>query len=390
MRIYIFTNNYLSIPYGVQGSIKSFRQEFEALGHQVFIFAPTWKGYEDKNLHVFRYPAINLGYKIKFPLAIPYSREISRILEKLDLDIIHTQHPNLLGMAALRWAKRKNIPLVFTWHTLYDKYTNFVPLLPKKFSANWIIKKAVKFANKAHLVIVPTGSIVDIIKNWGVKNKIISIPTGVEENIFQNYDRQNIRGKFGIQADEILLLLVSRITEEKNIEFIFDLLPDLFNKNSLIKLMVVGEGYLVPKLKKFSEKKGIASRVIFAGRSGKEDLKNYYAAGDIFVHASKSETQGMILSEAMYMGLPAVAVEATGAKDLVVNNLSGFLVKEDGREFREAVEKLAGDKELGEKMSEAAKKIAREKYTSTVCAKRMLEVYQEAIDNKKSAEIKNS
>ncbi|PJA86685.1 MAG: hypothetical protein CO141_03445 [Candidatus Moranbacteria bacterium CG_4_9_14_3_um_filter_42_9] len=379
MRIAIFTNNYLPNPYGVPGSIESFRKEFEAAGHSVFIFAPKWKGYKDENPNVFRYPAINISYKIKFPLPIPYSRKMDKILEKLDLDIIHAQHPNLLGLEALRWANKKNIPLVFTWHTLYDKYTNFVPLLPKKLSANWIIKKAVKFANKAHLVIVPTGSVVDIIKNWGVENKIISIPTGVEENTFQNYDRQNIREKFEIREDDILLLLISRITEEKNIEFIFDQLTDMFNRNVLLKLMVVGEGYLVPKLKKFSEEKSIASRVIFAGRSGKEDLKNHYAAGDIFVHASKSETQGMILSEAMYMGLPVVAVEATGAKDLVVNNLSGFLVKEDGREFRAAAEKLAGDKELREKMSEAAKKIAREKYTSRVCAEQMLKAYEKTI-----------
>ena len=379
MNIAIFTNNYLPNPYGVPGSVESFRKEFEAAGHTVFIFAPTWKGYEDKNPRVFRYPAINIGYKIKFPLAIPYSRKMDNILEKLSLDIIHAQHPNLLGTAAMRWAKKKNIPLVFTWHTLYDKYTNFVPLLPKKFSANWIIKKAVNFANKSYLVIVPTGSIIDIIKTWGVRNAIISIPTGVEENEFQGQDRRKVREKYGIKENDILLLLVSRITEEKNIEFIFDLLPGLFRKNHLMKMLVVGEGYLVKKLKKFCEQKNIAGQVIFSGKADKAALKNYYAAGDIFVHASKSETQGMILSEAMYMGLPVVAVEATGAKDLVVNNLSGFLVKEDRRGFCEAVEKLAGDRGLREKMSEESKKIAREKYTAKVCAKQMLKAYEKAI-----------
>jgi len=382
MNIAIFTNNYLPNPYGVPGSIESFRKEFEKLGHTVYVFAPAWKGYQDENPNVFRYPAVNIGYRIKFPLAIPYSRKVSRVLDKLDINIVHAQHPNLLGMAALRWANKKNVPLIFTWHTLYDKYTNFVPLLPQKLSANWIIKKAVKFANKAYLVVVPTGSIVDIVKDWGVKNKIVSIPTGVEEDVFQNYDRQSIRGKFGLREDEILLLLVSRITEEKNIEFIFGLLPDLLSRNGLLKVMVVGEGYLVPKLKKFSEEKGIASRVIFSGRAGKDDLKNYYAAGDIFIHASKSETQGMILSEAMYMGLPVVAVEATGAKDLVVNRQSGFLVREDNQEFCEAVEKLAQDRELRKKMGEEAKRIAREKYTSGVCARRMLEVYEEALKSK--------
>ncbi|HLN19044.1 MAG TPA: glycosyltransferase, partial [Patescibacteria group bacterium] len=146
MKIGIFTNNYLPNPYGVSTSIETFRRDFENLGHQVFIFAPRWPGYSDKNPNVFRYPSWDLEIKIRFPLAIPYSRKIDKILENLDLDIIHSQHPNLLGTAAAKWAKKKNIPLVFTWHTLYDQYTDFVPVIPPKFSAWYMTKKAVKFA----------------------------------------------------------------------------------------------------------------------------------------------------------------------------------------------------------------------------------------------------
>jgi 1,2-diacylglycerol 3-alpha-glucosyltransferase len=135
MRIAIFTNNYLPNPYGVAGSVESFRKVFEKLGHDVFIFAPRWKGYQDENPNVFRYPSIETNVKIKFSFAIPFSLKISKVLEKLDLDIIHSQHPNLMGSAAMHWAKKKNIPLVFTWHTLYDQYAHFAPFIPKRIAA---------------------------------------------------------------------------------------------------------------------------------------------------------------------------------------------------------------------------------------------------------------
>jgi 1,2-diacylglycerol 3-alpha-glucosyltransferase len=382
MKIGIFTNNYLPNPYGVPNSIESFRKEFEVLGHQVFIFAPEWKGYRDENPNVFRYPAINLGYKIKFPLAIPYSKKIDKILEDLDIDIIHSQHPNLLGNAALKWARKKNIPLVFTWHTLYDRYTNFIPLIPNKLSAGWIIKKAVNYANKANLVIAPTDSVIEIIKDWGVRNEIIAIPTGIEEKDFQNPERKLLRDKYGLEDDEILLVLVSRLTEEKNIEFVFEALADLLKKEAGVKFLVAGNGYLVPKLKKFVADEKIAGQIIFSGIAERRGLKNYYAAGDIFVYASKSETQGMVLSEAMYMGLPIVAVNAPGASSLVINNQTGILTREDKIEFSGAVQKLIKDQELRLKFSEEAKKIAREKYTSKVCAKQMLEAYIQAIKSK--------
>ncbi len=197
MKIAFFTNNYLPNVYGVPMSVETFRKEFERLGHTVYIFAPNYSDYQDTNKNaclsgrqVFRYPSLDIEIKFRLPLGIPYSRKMDRIIEKLDLDIIHSHHPNLLGSAAMKWAKKKNIPLIFTWHTLYDKYTNFVPFLPSKLTAGWIIKKAVKYANKADSVIVPTQSIEPILKNWGVVNKIFPVATGIDEKCFSGSDRK--------------------------------------------------------------------------------------------------------------------------------------------------------------------------------------------------------
>jgi 1,2-diacylglycerol 3-alpha-glucosyltransferase len=385
MKIAIFTNNHLPNPYGVSGSVESFRREFERMGHEVYIFAPHWKGYQDKNPRVFRYPAIETNIKIKFPIAIPYSRKINGIVDKLDLDVIHSQHPNLLGSAAARWAEKKNIPLVFTWHTLYDQYAHFAPFVPPRVAAWLAIRNARNYANKCDTVIVPTSSVGEIIKKWGVKNKnIVAIPTGVEERQFADPDGASIRKKYGITGDEILLFVMTRLTAEKNMEFLVDAAADIVGKNKNTKFMICGDGNLKNILEKKVADAELEDKTIFVGIVGDDEKKNYYAAGDIFVYASKSETQGMVLTEAMYSGLPIVAVRATGVKDIVENNKTGFLVSEDKHDFSEAVQKLIDDESLRKQFGEESGHVAREKYTAKVCAGRILRVYEETIGKKKA------
>jgi glycosyltransferase involved in cell wall biosynthesis len=382
MNIAIFTNNYLPNPYGVTVSVETFREELEKRGHAVYIFAPIWKGYTDTNPNVFRYPSIDIEFKFRFPLPLPYSWRIRKILKNLKIDIIHAQHPNLLGSAARRFAKKKKIPLVFTWHTLYDRYMNFVPLVPKKWAANYITKKAVAYANGADAVIAPTASIIPILKKWGVKKEIIPIATGIKAEEFFGADREVIRKKYKIADDEIVLFLVSRLTEEKNIEFVFRAVKNILADSPLgkVKFLVAGDGYLLPKLKKYCEAEKISASVIFAGLVPHGELKNYYASADIFVYGSKSETQGIIPLEAMYMNLPIVAVDSTGVSSLMLNKANGFLVREDEKEFSDPVLKLINDASLRKRFGEASGKIARENFTSEVCTEKLLRVYENCLE----------
>ena len=386
MKIAIFTNNYLPNPYGLSMSIESFRAAFEKMGHTVYIFAPEFKGYVDTNPNVHRYPALDITLRgVRYPIAIPFSCKISRILEGLDIDIIHSQHPNLLGWQARRCAKKKNVPLVFTWHTLYDQYSHFVPLIPGKFAAWWSIRNARRYANSCSQIIVPTPSVKKVIENWGVKNpNIVAIASGVDESLYRNIDASQVREKFGISEDEILILLISRLTKEKNINFLFEAMVPLMEKDQKMKFLVGGQGSEREELEKIVVERGLSKRILFAGVVPAAEIKNYFAAGDIFVHASKSETQGMILTEAMYMGLPTVAVRAPGANDLVGNFVTGMLVRENEEEFAATVEKVVNDKQLYQKFSANAKRIARENYTSSICAQKLLTVYQEAISNRKN------
>jgi 1,2-diacylglycerol 3-alpha-glucosyltransferase len=380
VKIGIFTNNYLPNPYGVTCSIESFRAQFEKNGHEVFIFAPEWKGYADKNPRVFRYPSIDIKFKFRFPLAIPYSRNLDKIIEGLNLDIVHSQHPNLLGSSASKWARKNRIPLVFTWHTLYDKYAHFAVIIPEKLAAWWAIRNAKNYANRADCVVTPTESVIPIIQKWGVTNLNISaIATGVEEGLFENADGGKIKEKHSIKNDELVLFLNCRLTSEKNTEFLFRSIIPVLKNNKKMKLLSIGGGYLKDTLQKMAEDAGAGAQVIFAGEMEKEKVKDYYAAGDIFVYASKSETQGMIITEAMYMGLPIVAVNAPGICDLVQDNINGFLVSEKEEEFASAVMKLHSDVNLRKKFGEASAKIARENFTDKICAEKLMKVYEKAI-----------
>lgn len=381
MKVAIFTNNYLPNPFGVSGSIESFRKEFEKMGHTVYVFAPSFKNHKDEDRNVFRYPSIDLKFKnIRFPIPIPYSCKISRLLKKMEIDVVHAQHPNLLGWRAKHWAKKKKIPLIFTWHTLYDQYAHFAFFLPAWFAAWWAIRNAGKYANRADKVIAPTGSVKKILEKWGVKKeKLEVVSTGVDEEQLANPDGVSIREKYAVKEDEILLVTITRLTKEKNVEFLLEAVSEVLEKNKKVKFLVGGNGDLAEKLKNMATEKGVLGQVIFPGFIPNEIKKDYYAAGDIFVFASKSETQGMIISEAMYLGLPIVAVSATGVKDLVTNQVTGLLVKENKAEFIEAVGRLLNDSRLRKKFSENAGKISRQGYTSKICAQKLLEVYAEAI-----------
>jgi 1,2-diacylglycerol 3-alpha-glucosyltransferase len=232
-------------------------------------------------------------------------------------------------------------------------------------------------------VITPTDSIQPIIKKWGVSNKnIISIPTGVEEYLFENADGDKIRKKYHISSDEIVLFLNSRLTAEKNVEFLFRSVTDILKRNKKIKILSIGDGDLKESLQKMAKNNGVDEQVIFAGRVKKEEVGDYFAAGDIFVYASKSETQGMIITEAMYAGLPVVAIKATGICNLVRDNIDGYLVSENQKEFSEAIEKLISDRDLMKKMGASGAHLTREKYTDKICAEKLLEVYEKAIAKK--------
>ncbi len=380
MHIGIFTNNYLPNPYGISTSIEGFRVGLEKKGHKVSIFAPSWIEETQDLPNVYRYPSIKAPTKLPFSIAIPYASKIDRKIEELKLDLIHAQHPNLVGAQGKRWARKKKIPLVYTWHSIYDKYTHYAYPVPHKIASKWIMNSVVSFAKKADHVIVPTKSMFYNIKSKGFSHKSISIvPSGVDEKLFSNPSGQEIRKKYNIPDNVLLISSISRLTQEKNVIFLAKVVKKVLLQNKNVYFLFGGEGDLLDNLKKILYHKSIKNRVVFTGKIKRELVKDFLDASDIFVYASVTETQGTIISEAMYMGVPIVALNSSGVRDMVIDGQTGYLTAYNINDMVYTISKCIKDPIDRVRLSQKALKFASQNYTVTACTEKLLQVYDKAI-----------
>lgn len=376
MKIAYFTNTYLPNRYGSVNSIESFRKELERLGHQVFIFVPNHQEYQDENPAVFRTFSLTFPIKRDYPIAVPFWKKVWNRMDELKPDLVHCHQPFLLGDAGLKWAKKNGKKTVFTYHCQYEKYTHYAAFLPEKIAKWYVIRKATNFANQCDLVISPSNSIKEIIINQGVTTKIITLPTGIFWKKFQNGRRAFIRNKYGIKDDELVLLCLGRIEKEKNLLFLAEAVKRVMINNKKVKFVMVGEGSLWGQLEKIFDHPKLAGRIIATGLIPPEEVQDYYSAGDIFLQTSLSETQGIIYFEAMASGLMVIALDAPGARDIILNNQDGILVENNLEKYIEAINCALTDREkikrLGAKAREKMKAFDQKHQ-----GKRLEKIYQE-------------
>lgn len=383
MKIAFFANSYFPITYGSTISIENFRVGLEKLGHEVHIFVPRFWGYEYeiKNIHL--YPAIMFGYKIKYPLAFSHFSKITKEAELLDFDIIHAQHPFSVGCEGMKVAKKKKIPLIFTHHAKYEEYSHYIPsIIPQKLIKNIISKKVTNFANQVDICISPSETIKEYMRERKITAPIEVLPTGIEWENFQRGDRGDTRKILGIKENQKVIMFLGRIEKEKNIAFLVEEILPILKSNQNVKFLFVGEGSLVVEIKKLAQKEGVLSQLIFTGIIKQREIANFYAAADVFVHASLTETQGMTIAEAMSAGLPIVAIEASGVVDQLEDQKTGIMIKEEKGLFRKEVEKILIDKQRASELGKAARMKARE-FDNLKRAKQLEKIYLRAIKNKK-------
>ena len=369
MKIGIFTNIYKPVINGVVNSISSFKKGMEELGHEVYIFAPKHPGYSDNERGIFRIESVMLSSKEKYRLSLPIFRKSLKAIKQLD--IIHTQHPFIMGNYGSFFADIYNKPLIFTYHTQYEKYTYHIPFeqeITKKFT-RWIVKD---YANKCDCVIAPSESIKKMLLNHGIKSRIEVVPTGINLDVFGNPNREIIRKRYNLGPEQKLLLYAGRISKEKNLGFLIKSFRLILNKKPNIYLILVGrsakKSYLINLIKKLH----LETKIFLVGHSNA--VQNYYGAADLFVFSSVSETQGLVLVEAMAAGTPVVAIDSPGVRD-IVNGKNGFMVQHSIREFSEKVIKVLDDDKLREKMSKNARKTAAN-YSISKMSRKMLQVYK--------------
>src|SRR3989344_8349702 len=242
MNIGIFTNSYKPInDSGVVHAVDSLNFGLHELGHNVFIFAPSFPGYVDESPNVFRYPSFNLTGKVKYPIAFPFSAKISNIIKNLKLDIIHSQHPFSLGKKGAHFAEKYNIPLVFTNHTRYEDYSHYLPF------NQTMAKKMIKYMQKKYLsncdcVIAPTSSIKKYILSLNVDSRIEVIPNGINFDFLACGKEIDVKKKQDITG-KMVLLYVGRLAKEKNISFLIKSFKALSKDREDTILLICGDGY---------------------------------------------------------------------------------------------------------------------------------------------------
>jgi 1,2-diacylglycerol 3-alpha-glucosyltransferase len=380
MRVGLFTNNYLPFRGGVTTAVETLRQGLEAQGHQAWVFAPASSAPHDDPGFVFRYPSVPAPTYPGFALPLPFSKRLSRAALALDLDIFHAQHPFLLGVTARRLARSQGRPLVFTYHTRYEKYAHYVPL-PEPLVASLAVRLASRFADSADLVIAPSARIAESLADVGVKARIAVVPTGVPLDLFRPGDRGEARRQLGLDEAAPLCLYVGRLDREKSVERVIDAFGSIALAVSGARLLLVGQGSHEAALRRRAAASPVSEAIRFAGSVAREELPPYYQAADLFLFSSETETQGLVLAEAHACALPAVAVRASGVDEVVRDGETGLLTKADVEEMADAAIGLLLDAPRRSAMASAARALAASDFSAARQVEVMAGHYRRLLGN---------
>ncbi|TVS11196.1 MAG: glycosyltransferase family 4 protein [Planctomycetaceae bacterium] len=379
MKIVMFTNTYLPHVSGVARSVETFSDDLRTLGHEIHVVCPTFQGATKSTDTILRVPAIQNFNGSDFSVRIPLPGAISRHLHEFRPDLIHAHHPFFLGDAALRTARKLGRPLVFTHHTMYEDYTHYVPV-DQQLLRQFVVRLSTDYANLCDHVIAPSESVADLLRQRGVESPITVIPTGVDLALFSGGNGRAMRERLGIPPGSKVIGHLGRLAPEKNLDFLAEAIARYLCHDAGAEscCLMVGSGTSQEQIEKTFRDRGVADRLYMPGRRTGRELADAYAAMDLFVFASKTETQGMVLAEAMAAGKPVIALDAPGAREVVYSDEVGRLLDGDAdmETFADALAEfpLAGD--AYDKHAAAARERAR-MFSREQCSRRLVGVYEQ-------------
>ncbi|WP_182870946.1 glycosyltransferase [Rhodopirellula sp. JC639] len=326
MKVVMFTNTFTPHVGGVCRSVQQFTQEFRALGHRVLIVAPEFEGAPADETGVVRIPALQHFNGSDFSVPVPIPGYLTTRLDQFQPDLVHSHHPFLLGGTALRVSARRDIPVVFTHHTQYEKYTHYVPG-DSKTMQRFVVELAVGYCNLCDAVIAPGKTILERLREQGVTRPMVEIPTGVDVVRFRHGDGPAARKRLGIDEGSFVIGHVGRLAPEKGLECLANCVARFVQQFPDATFVVAGEGPSGKTVRGVFEKHGVSDRLKLLGNLPRNDLVDLYHAMDVFAFSSQSETQAMVITEAMAASVPIVAVDAAGVRDVVRDGENGRLVK---------------------------------------------------------------
>jgi len=399
MLIFFVTNNYTPYSGGVTQSITAMTNALRTQGHEVFVITLNFleENHTDPDYVIRITCPIKFVYKNNH-MAIPWrpTNTIEELIKQHKPDIVHVHHPFLLGVSALRAARKCNIPCIFTYHTLYEQYAHYVPL--PRMCLQPIIRSAVgKFCNKVDAIIAPS----NCVKNYLLSQKIMTPMTVIPSPLRESFnpilhgvhpDTSTSSAFAKASADtstvntspEFNLLLVTRFALEKNIPFVFEvmqLLPDNFR----LTLAGYGTDYEKMQVLAFDTFKHCPTRICFIHKPTEKKLVELYRAADVFIFPSQTDTQGIVLAESMSQGVPVVAVDGPGQRDIIVNEVNGFIVK-DAADAAEKISIIAHNPAVLQQLIAGAQTTAQ-KYHADCVVQQLLTAYRNTMQAYKQSPI---
>jgi 1,2-diacylglycerol 3-alpha-glucosyltransferase len=375
LRIAMFSESYLPRISGVAHSLYAVARGLRRLGHRVLIVAPRYPGYVDDDPDVVRFPSVRPPQDREFPLGLPYSPAVWRRLEGLEPDIVHSHSPFIMGAAGARLARRRRLPLVFTHHTLYDEYVHYAPFVTPRVSAPAVRAYVRRFANRCEAVVVPSRMVAERLRSQGVTARIEVIPTAaVEIDAGTPRDVAGARAAFSIPPGRPVIVTASRLAKEKSVDLVLSAFRVIRETNDAV-LLLVGGGPEEESLRAVAQSLGVARDVIFTGLLPHARALDCMAAGDLFLYASQTETQGLVVIEAMGLGLPVVAVDAGGIADAVRDGDTGFLTTPDPAALAARVRVLLDDPARARAMGGRGR-AASAAFTTPVIAAQLVALYE--------------
>jgi len=379
MRILLISDVYFPRVNGVSTSIRTFVREMQALGHHIQLIAPDYGVATEDEHWIIRIPARSIYFDPEDRL-MKQNAALEKLIElrRHDFDLIHVHTPFAAHYLGLKLSRLLSIPCIETYHTFFEDYLHhYLPFIPKSM-ARWMARTiSRRQCNAVHGIIAPSQPMLDMLRLYGVKTPGAVIPTGLLPKSFERSDSTSFRVRYGITRNRPVALFVGRVAYEKNIEFLLRMVVELRKYQPDVLLLVAGEGPAAESLHALRDTLDLRQHVKFIGYLDRNtELNACYGAADVFVFASKTETQGLVLLEAMAQGTPVVALAELGTKSILVEGQGAVIAEEAEAAFAGSVNSLLSNEEYRSKLGQAGRQYALNHWSARIQAERMLQLYQ--------------
>lgn len=380
MHILMISDVYFPRVNGVSTSIQTFRKELIRAGHRVTLIVPRY-GDEPDEPDIIRIPSRGLFFdrEDRMMKAGPIRKLLERLRDS-DIDCVHIQTPFVAHYLGVWLARRLGAPLIESYHTYFEEYLyNYIPWLPRR-----LLRAAARRFSRAQCaqverVISPSRAMRNALRDYGIDRPIEILPTGLTEDRFARGNGSAFRQRLGIAPHTPVCLNVGRVAFEKNLDFLLEMFVEVVRKLPEAILVIAGEGPAEHHLRERAADLGIIEHVRFIGYLSREqELLDCYAAADAFVFASRTETQGLVLLEAMAVGTPVVSTAVMGTRDILKPQRGGLVSEEQRSEFAEKVIWLLSDRGLHDRLRKEARAYALE-WSASAMADRLATLYDELI-----------